>query len=806
MRHSRPGREAFSKGVDESIIQGRYRVIRTLGQGGLGSVFLCQDLRLTGKQWAVKRMNPPSPHLAERFRASFQREAAVLSRLLHPNLPLLVDYFEEEGNAYLVMEFVDGHDLAHEVRQNGPLSEGEAFRHGRLLLELLSWLHHHEPPIIFRDLKPENLICDREGVLKLIDFGMAWRLGSDRRAETVRSGSVGYAAPELWDETAQPDQRSDVYSWGATLVFLLTGRIPTPQNPGAALTGASATVSPEAQAILSRCLQPRPADRYASADAVLEDVNPHLPTLPDGPRPGLDELRPEEGDRPISPRRVAVPTPGSGASPHPKKTPPRRRRAHAIPPALRTLAMPLLLLIAATLAFVSTAWVSMGTAAHGPSSSPSVAGSASPDLGVSPLRARDRASQNKERGRGLYQQGKWAEAIAALDIATTQSPDDSEAWILKQNAYVRLTGAPFFEVPFLGPATGEDRAEYMPHLDGLCLAQEQVNAATDTGAHKVIVTLLDDESSTTRCLHLAEQLVKEKGIRVVLGPTGSQRVLALAPIFNGAHVNLVSPTASSEQIWAAGPYVFTASDPRALRVGALAQYLVAGGHSRMAVIYDQTSRLSGEMARTFEEVVKAHGGTVVSLPPFDDSTTAFDRQIEVIEREKPDMVFFADYRVTPLAHFAAQLRQRNLATPLCSQTVPFARELVSQGGQAVEGLLLTDFFHPQVRTPAARAFLEAFRSKFDDLTPTYQAANSYDTLMAVMAGLAATKTREQLNEYFRSTGVARPAFDGVGGRFALGRRMDARRILLIQVSQGRFKLLKELPPARHSSRGPAGRG
>ena len=219
----------------ERIIQKRYRVLRTLGRGGLGAVYLCDDLRLPGRQWAVKQMNSPHPDMFDRFRATFVSEAETLSQLRHPNLPDISDFFEEEGQLYLVMEYVDGENLAEHVRRRGALDEREAFRIGRTLLGILAYLHQHQPPIIFRDLKPENVMITRTGRVKLIDFGLARRFAPDKRADTLPSGSVGYAAPEQWEDSGQTDARSDIYAWGATLVYLLTGKIPSPVFPMAGL-------------------------------------------------------------------------------------------------------------------------------------------------------------------------------------------------------------------------------------------------------------------------------------------------------------------------------------------------------------------------------------------------------------------------------------------------------------------------------------------------------------------------------------------------------------------------------------------
>lgn len=838
----------------ERILQQRYRVVRSLGRGGLGAVSLCDDLRLPGKQWAVKQMHNPEPSLQDKFRESFEREAATLSRIRHPNLPVIVDYFEQDGSLYLVMEYVEGENLAEYVRRRGHLAEREVFERGLVLVELLGYLHSQTPPIIFRDLKPENVMLTPDGVLKLVDFGLARRFVPGKRSDTVPSGSVGYAAPEQWEDLSQTDERSDVYSWGATMVHLLTGRIPSPVFPLSALRNLDPALSEAGRAILARCLKARVQDRYPNATALARAITEHLEmikiwetegTPPSSPgeeaNPPADVLGPHSprAEPPLS--RPADPVP---ATPRPEPTirpepalplPPERpvrvpsiagarrapggaqRPARAHSPwkrwwrpgnPLASLAGPAILMLVATLAYVQA--LAMGLppgvpGADGASGSPAMLASplvtTRPDLssGVGPHQIH--RNEKTAWARKLYEQGKWADAIGMLDRVTTQFPEDAEAHILRENAYIQFQHLPSVTIPYIGSMSGSDSAEFSSQLHGLALAQYTVNLRGGIRGKKIIIDLYDDESSTPRCLQLSENLVKEPRTLVVIGPYNSQRTIAVAPIFNAAHVNLVAATASAEKVWHSGPYVFSAADSTEKRVRALARYVVRKGYKKVAVLLDEGSRISHEMQQAFEEEVRPSHIETLELPSYTEDETRFVDQIDMIRRLKPDLIFMCEYRAMQTARLATALRRADITTPICAQTIPFTRELVELGGSNVDGLLLSAFFHPHMDTPRTRTFVALFHNKFGPLTtPTHLSLCTFDAFQAVCEALERNSTREDVNRFLRDAGTTSRPFEGIVGPFAMAQHLDARPIWIIEVKNGRYCLLEQALPPGGSTR------
>jgi serine/threonine-protein kinase len=252
----------------------------------MAAVYQVADTHIRGKIWAVKEMSAAAiTNPTEKLQAleAFRREAELLSRLSHPNVPRVVDFFGEGGKQYLVMEFIEGRTLEEKLSQLGrPLSETEVRPWAEQLCDVLDHLHGHHPPIIFRDLKPGNVMIDRAGNVKLIDFGIVRFFQPGKARDTVSFGTAGYAPPEQYGK-GQTDARSDIYSLGATLHHLLTGHDPalTPfqfqplrkLNPG---------VSAAMETAVMCALEHDPARRWPSASKMRQAMNK---TPPAPPRP-----------------------------------------------------------------------------------------------------------------------------------------------------------------------------------------------------------------------------------------------------------------------------------------------------------------------------------------------------------------------------------------------------------------------------------------------------------------------------------------------------------------------------------------
>ena len=217
---------------DQTLLAGRYQLLSRIGQGGMGAVYKAADTRFNNRPVAIKEMSSIglTPTRLLEAEAAFEHEAHLLADLLHPNLPRIYEHFAENDRSYLVMDFIEGQTLEEYLDQKGggPLPVDQVITWAEQLCDVLNYLHSHQPPIIFRDLKPANVMISESGHVYLIDFGIARIFKPGKQHDTVALGSPGYAAPEQYGK-AQSTPRSDIYSLGALLHHLLTGVDPSEQ-------------------------------------------------------------------------------------------------------------------------------------------------------------------------------------------------------------------------------------------------------------------------------------------------------------------------------------------------------------------------------------------------------------------------------------------------------------------------------------------------------------------------------------------------------------------------------------------------
>jgi outer membrane protein assembly factor BamB/tRNA A-37 threonylcarbamoyl transferase component Bud32 len=257
---------------DGYLLQDRYRVLGMLGVGGMSTVYKAQDLRFSKvtRFCAVKQMlnTATDPQVRAMIKSNFEREANILASLSHPGIVQIYDFFSEGDRSYLVIEYVDGKDLEAVLAETeGFLAETQVVSWAIQVCEVLSYLHSHPPrPIVFRDIKPANIMLDNHGRIRLLDFGIAKIFQSGQKGTMI--GTEGYTPQEQYRGIAEP--RVDIYALGATMHHLLSKQDPRLEPPFSfherPIHKTNPTVSRELTDIINRALEYDPNDRYGSAE------------------------------------------------------------------------------------------------------------------------------------------------------------------------------------------------------------------------------------------------------------------------------------------------------------------------------------------------------------------------------------------------------------------------------------------------------------------------------------------------------------------------------------------------------------
>ena len=249
-----------------TIIANKYEIIRKIGQGGMSIVYLAMDVVLN-KQWALKEIDKTTKEFQSVDTPRVLTEVEMMKNLDHPSLPRIVDIIDSEKALYIIMDYIEGETLATVLNMYGPIKQEEVVKWSLQLCDVLNYLHHQDPPIIYRDMKPANIMLKPEGDVKVIDFGIARKYKPENNEDTVSLGTRGYAAPEQFSGFGQTDQRTDIYNLGVTIYQLLTGKNPSePPFTIEPITKINPDLSNGLEKIIEKCTQSDPDERYQSAE------------------------------------------------------------------------------------------------------------------------------------------------------------------------------------------------------------------------------------------------------------------------------------------------------------------------------------------------------------------------------------------------------------------------------------------------------------------------------------------------------------------------------------------------------------
>ncbi|MDW8802984.1 serine/threonine-protein kinase [Clostridium sp. A1-XYC3] len=246
-------------------LDGKYEVVKTLGQGGMSTVYLCKNIRLDNL-WAIKEIKKKMEGYMD-----FLAEPNILKNLSHPGIPRVVDIFYEDDNLYIVEDYIEGQTLQDYVKNNGSVKPEQIGDIGISICEIIEYLHSFNPPIIYRDLKPSNIMITPSGRIVLIDFGISriYKKGGDK--DTIYMGSKGYAAPEQYG-TEQTCKQTDIYGLGAVIYFMVSGKAPAVLLEPLKDENYGSEVSFRLKRIIQRAMQIDIIDRYPSVEIMKKEL------------------------------------------------------------------------------------------------------------------------------------------------------------------------------------------------------------------------------------------------------------------------------------------------------------------------------------------------------------------------------------------------------------------------------------------------------------------------------------------------------------------------------------------------------
>lgn len=268
-----------------TVLDGKYEIWKEVGRGGMSIVYLARDNRLN-KQWAVKEIKNDGSKSAKTLLKGLEREANILKNVDHPVLPRIVDIINQNNTIYVVMDFIEGETISERLKKEGAQPQELVVEWGIQLAGALDYLHNMNPPVIYRDMKPSNVMIKPEGGVKLIDFGTAKEYDVENNADTTALGTRGYAAPEQFGDKQgrgiyNTDARTDIYNLGATMYHMVTGNNPCDPPYGVhPIREMNPALSSGLEKILLKCTEDNPAKRYQNCSELIYDLE-HYTELDD---------------------------------------------------------------------------------------------------------------------------------------------------------------------------------------------------------------------------------------------------------------------------------------------------------------------------------------------------------------------------------------------------------------------------------------------------------------------------------------------------------------------------------------------
>ena len=793
------------------VLSNRYQVIKPLGQGGQSNVYLLKDLRLKGKRWVAKEMtaqytNPRDQSLAKKH---FEMEANILATLEHANLPKVIDYFSQGGKHYLIMQYLEGDDLGKLLRRaKKPFTEEQVVSWAIQVATVLYYLHCQKPPIIFRDIKPSNIII-HGGQVKLIDFGIARHFNPAKKGDTLRIGSPGYSPPEQY--SGQTDQRSDIYSLGITMYHLLTLQDPSKTQTPFQLPPLkiyNKNVSSRLISVIEKCIQIEQGKRFNSAlelkkelrdllaagktkmvapPAVTAPYNPAAQTVlapppQQSPQPPVQAGQTVLTPPPLQAGSVTVPASGPAQAeiltvptppPDQKAGVPQQVQAlnaQAAPPPGQQVQKPPAKAGAGgkAVGIIIVLVIILGLLGGG------YYAATQTDLlkqfiGKTPIPV---ASPSEEPGKPLelgkkyYDEGDYRNAVLQLVRARQKNPGDSQTLLLLNRTYDSVAGAPSASLGVLIPPADEKEKtddKFSHFLSGVILAQRTVNFNGGINGKTLslnIVRLTGDEKSDRESI---KNLVDSKPMAIItprydsknkqlMEMTGKKGIAVLSPGVPGSEKdpgNLVTWGNSPEK-----------------QMGAMAKFLKTLGKTKIYLVFEAGS--FDDYVTVLEKELNNVDIKIVKLISYKRDALNFNLSLEEKKELAPDAIVILGNE-SGAAYFVNTLRRNGFDTDVFLSPGLTRESFLAQCGENCTNLIGLSSFYTGISNSNGSYFSSLYKETYSG-APRLESALGYDlSNIVVFAARKSFPDPEKILSFMNSIKPGK-GYKGASGYF--GGRMD----------------------------------
>jgi branched-chain amino acid transport system substrate-binding protein len=719
----------------------------------MGTVYEAIDLRLY-KTVALKECH----FTDERRRKQFKREAHLLAKLRHPAMPQVNDHFKEDDEVhFLVMDFVSGEDLGDRLqRSNSPFPTREVLKWADQLLDVLDYLHTQEPPIVHRDIKPQNLKLTERKQIILLDFGLAKGFAGQMSHVTTPDSLFGfstyYSSLEQMRGTGT-DARSDLYSLAATLYHLMTNVVPPD-----ALARASASVSEQADplrsasdlnphvtpaiaAVLKQAMALNPKHRPATALEMREMLLKASKSLPALDMHDQDTIIVSPID--VSP---AVTLPSEPEEDSPALSP---TIADSNPPKLNSPPIPALP--------APSIGARLARASHSPVSS--------------------RQSKSKPRRFTwllLITNALLLIVLIISNIIQRKSADSSNVLRkgdpIKVGVYLDLTG----QTASFGQSTRK----------GIELACAEINRDGIDG-HKIQLIFENDAGDSNQAILAVVKLINEYKVHAILGEVVPSHTRAAAPKAQEAKIPMITPSSGDPIVTTNRDYIFRACVTDTFQGQMMARFAFDKLKARRAaILFDSRSDYSKELAKAFKSRFEIGGGKIVKELPYVESDRDFSRQLKNIRETSPDVIYIPG-SFTEAGIIANQARRLDINVPLLGGDSWALPAIWDIGHEALNTTYITNHYAKDAPSDIPRKFFEDYNKAYN-VEPDAQAALGYDAMKLLADALNRAKTVEGAK--LRDAIAETKGFRGVTGyitAFDKDRNPD-KPIFVLELQDGGF--------------------